>query len=114
MYQHILLELLKMDYSNVAASYLLKRCLIRQQPNYLRVTKGISILLFFLSASIIAIELLVIRPFYNDWNSGVEILRSSIFVAGILLLLGAFDRTEFAALRKLIGPRESSGSVEPR
>ncbi len=87
--QHILIELLKMDPQNAAVSYLLKRCLIKIQPDYLGFSKGISIFLFFVSALIIGIELLAIRPFFKDWSQEVEIMRSSVFISGIFILLGA-------------------------
>lgn len=50
----------------------------------------------------------------SDWSLFFVIPVAAVSYVGILLLLGAFDRTEFTALRKLIGPRKSPGSVGPR
>ncbi|MDH3651054.1 MAG: hypothetical protein OEQ53_15310 [Saprospiraceae bacterium] len=85
--EKILWELIKMNPENTVASYLLKRCIIKNQPRFLKRSKSVSIVLFLAAAGIIAIELLVIRPFFDRYSYGVEIIRTSIFLAGILVLI---------------------------
>ncbi len=84
--EKILWELLKMDPDNAAASYLLKRCLIKNQPGYLRRVKGLSIFLFLLAAATIAVELLLIRPFMQAYVDTVEITRIVIILGGLFIL----------------------------
>lgn len=85
--EHILWQLIRMNPQNSIAAYLLKRCKVKNQPSYLRRAKSVSIFLFLLSATIIAIELLIIQPFFSAYHSNVEIIRSSLFLFGIFLLV---------------------------
>ncbi len=87
--EKILWELLKMDPTNSAATYLLKRCKIKRQPGYMKSIKAISIFLFLLAAFVIAVELLIIRPFFAGHSDQVEMIRTGIFVCGVCLLLAA-------------------------
>ena len=75
-----------MNPENAAASYLLKRCLIKNQPNYLRRVKGLSVFLFLLAAATIAVELLLIRPFMHAYVDMVEITRIVIILGGLFIL----------------------------
>ena len=85
--EKILWQLIRMNPKNSIASYLLKRCRIKNQPLFLKRAKSISIFLFLLSACIIAVELLLIQPFFNVYHPEVQIFRTSIFLSGIFLLV---------------------------
>jgi hypothetical protein len=85
--ENVLWELLKINPENQTASYLLKRCILRSEPSYLRSTKAISIFLFLLSAIVIGIELLVVRPFFDQYAQQVELVRISIFIFALALLV---------------------------
>ncbi len=87
--ERVLWELIRMNPNNTVASYLLKRCRIRKQPRFLLISKTISIAFFLISAGIIAIELLIIRPFFEDYGSTVEIVRTAVFIGGIVVLVSA-------------------------
>ncbi len=85
--EKILWQLIRINPQNSLAAYLLKRCKIRNQSNYLRQAKSISIFLFLLSACIIALELLFIQPFLNHYHKDVQIIRTITFLSGIALLV---------------------------
>jgi hypothetical protein len=85
----VLWQILKMSPDNQAAAYLLKKCMIRQRPEYLRRLQGICIFLFLLSATVIGIELLVVQPFFQQYADEVEQLRIVIFVGALVILMGS-------------------------
>ncbi len=85
--ERVLWELLHINPEHHAASYLLKRCLIKSEPSYLIKVKGLSIVLFLLSALIISIELLLIRPFFEEYSSTVTIVRNTLFVLAIFAII---------------------------
>ena len=85
----VLWELLKINPDNQAAAYLLKRCLVRSESVSLQNAKAFSIFLFLLSALIIGSELLIVRPFFDQYASQVEVIRICIFIVALLLLVGA-------------------------
>lgn len=83
----ILWELLRINPENQAASYLLKRCLVRKEPAFLHHAKAVSIFLFLLSAFVIGLELLIVRPFFDDYAHQVEIGRIGVFLFALILLV---------------------------
>ena len=85
--EQILWQLIRINPHHVLAAYLLKRCKIRNQPEYLRQAKSISIFLFLLSACIIAAELLFVQPFFSHHHKDVQVFRTIVFLAGIILLV---------------------------
>ena len=85
--EEILWQILRMDPYNAPATYLLKRCRVKSHSNFLRKAKAISIFLFLLSACIIAIELLIIRPFFDNYSLQVDVARTTIFFTGIFILV---------------------------
>ncbi len=84
---HIWHELVKMDPTDEESIKSLKRCLWKQKPNYVKKTRAISILLFMLSALIIAGELIVIKHLFPHLEEDVQMIRSLIFFSGLSLLL---------------------------
>jgi tetratricopeptide (TPR) repeat protein len=87
--KHILEELLKMNPYNALASRLLGRVLRDDKPRYIRHARAISIFLYLLSALVICLEVLIVKPFYEQYAFKVEILRNTIFFVGVLLLIGS-------------------------
>lgn len=87
--QGVLWQVVRMNPHNHTAVYLLKRCLIKSQPTYLNHLRGLSIFLFLLSALVTAVELLAVRPFFEEYASMAETSRLLIFLLAILLLVGS-------------------------
>lgn len=82
--EHILRELVRMDPDCQDAVLFLKKCLRSSQIRVLQMFRAMSIFSFLLSALVISIELLVVRPFYPLHTGWVAALRTVIFSMGIL------------------------------
>ncbi len=85
--QHILRELIKMNPQDKEVISFLKRCRRRRGSKLLSIARAISILLFLLTACIICVEVLFVRPFYEMHASRIEAVRIGTFVMGIFVLL---------------------------
>ena len=86
--EYILKELIKMNPTDPLVIQFLKKCKSKKRPQYLHTARAISIFLFILAASVIAIEILFIRNFMPNLTASTELLRNGIFASGILLLIG--------------------------
>ncbi len=82
--EHVLRELIKMDPYEEDSIRFLKRNLWVKKPRYIKSTRGWSILLFFVAAIVICLELLLVRPFFPEYTQVTEISRLSIFGLGLL------------------------------
>lgn len=87
---HILRELLKMDPSDKYVKAFYQKCRRCAVPEYVNMFRAAGILLFLGTAFIIALELLLFRPFYPEWYQTAWITRSILFGAGVLSI-GASD-----------------------
>lgn len=84
---HILSELVKIDNASKRFDNAYLSNAIDKNRYEGKILSAISMILFFLSAGIIAVELLVIRAFYLDWVSIFEWTRNTLFLLGIALIL---------------------------
>lgn len=84
---HIFTELVKIDSNNkdYVTGYLKNG--IEKRRYEVKYLNAVSIVLFFLAAGIICIELLMIRTFYKEWIETIEYTRNFIFLGVILVLL---------------------------
>jgi tetratricopeptide (TPR) repeat protein len=85
--EHILRELVKMNPDDHDVLSFLKRCLRRRGSQLLSVARASSIFLFLLTACVICVEVLFVRPFYEMYASRIEAFRIGTFVVGIFALL---------------------------
>lgn len=85
---HILRELIKMNPKDRNASLFLKKCLRRKQPTYMATFRAISIFMFLAAALVICIEFLFIENFYNSLLQIVQQVRNTLFLIGVLALVG--------------------------
>lgn len=86
--EYILRELLRIDPYDEESSELLIKCLQKMRSPLARRTRAVAMFLFLLSALVICLEMLAVRPFYEDQINTVEYIRSGIFGLGILFLGG--------------------------
>lgn len=86
--EHILYELIKMNPHDEVVILLLKKCLQKKQPAYVRHTRALSILAFLFAAVIISVEVLLIRNFFQLYADSFEFYRNVVFFFGLLLLVG--------------------------
>jgi tetratricopeptide (TPR) repeat protein len=87
--KHILEEILRIDPKHAPSRLFLINCYVKKQKKKTQTFRGVSVALILLSAFVIAIELLVVRPFYDFYTPQVESLRNTLLLAGIgILVLG--------------------------
>ena len=84
---HVLKELLLINPKHESCRLFLINCHVRDQQARQRQTRKASMILILLSAIVISVELLVIRPFFTNLTVAVELARNTIFVAGVLILI---------------------------
>ena len=84
---YVLRELIKIDPFDKDPILFLKKCLRRHQSSTKRLVWALSIFCFLLTAAIIAVEILWIRPFKSEYQTIVEIIRFVTFISGIFILL---------------------------
>lgn len=100
--ERVLRELLAIDPQYPKGASLLRES-IRVQDRWLsRQTRATAIILFGLSALVILVEILLVRPFYYQHTTTVEWSRNLIFLAGTLSLLGGELVTFWRAHRTAI------------
>ena len=87
--QHILRELIKINPQNEISIRFLNKCLLRKKPKFIRNLRAISVFLFLLSALIISIELLFIRPLFEMHTSTIELTRNTTFFCGVVVLVSS-------------------------
>ncbi|MEQ8706791.1 MAG: hypothetical protein RIC19_22850 [Phaeodactylibacter sp.] len=85
---YVLMQLIRIDPYNTDAISFLKKCLRRMEPVFLERAKATAIFLFLLAALVIAIEVLLVRPFYEMHADLIERSRNTIFGIGCLSLVG--------------------------
>ncbi len=85
---YILRELIKIDPFEKDPITFLKKCLRKNKSMLLRTTNAVSIFLLLITAVIIAIEVLAVRPFYPDYANLMEYSRTGLFISACLILIG--------------------------
>jgi tetratricopeptide (TPR) repeat protein len=86
--EHILRELLRMNPDNETAALFLKKCLRAHNPQIRIHARAASIFLLLLATFIIALEVLLVRPFYGMYADVVENARNTTFILACLTILG--------------------------
>ena len=84
--KQILIQLLKIDPENKDVKAFYKK-VIRSRYKLSKITRAIAVGMILASAFLICIELLVIRPFYQQIIFSFELSRNMLFGAGFLIFL---------------------------
>lgn len=84
---YILRELLKISPDDESARLFLINCHIRERGNTLYMTRLVSIIAILLSACIIAVEILLVRPKYPEFSKDIELTRNLMFLSGTAILI---------------------------
>ena len=85
---YILREILRIDPRDAHAAMFLKKCLRQMRPALVRQSRAAAVFLFLLSALVICLEILIVRPFYPMYDQLVEASRNTIFLLGFAVLAG--------------------------
>jgi len=84
--RHVLEELVRIDPYDEDVILFLKKCLRRMEPAILNHAKAASIFLLLLTAFIISIEVLFVRPFYKIYVDLIEASRITTFIIACSIL----------------------------
>jgi len=115
---HILRELIRMNPENELAARFLKRCDCRLRPRIIKNSRAFSVLLFVLSAVVIAFEVLLVRPFFNMYEADIMTVRNLLFLSGVVVLVVGDVAHRLAAEQRVnqfvrtIKARKSKKTVE--
>ena len=86
--EYILRELLRINPHHHDAALFLKKCLRTMHPWLVRQTRALAVLLFFVAALAILLEILVVRNFYEHLTRPVQIFWWGTLALGIVVLAG--------------------------
>ena len=87
--KYILEELIRIDPYHEDAILFLKKCARKDEPAILDHAKAVSIFLLLLTALIISVEVLFVRPFHEIYINLIETSRITTFlIACLILVLG--------------------------
>ncbi len=99
--QIILRQLVRMDPYEPYAIRFLKKCIRRCRPRLVNTFRATSVFMLLLTALVIAVEVLFVRPFYDMHTPVVEMSRNSLFVLACLILIGGFLYNRWLAEREV-------------
>jgi tetratricopeptide (TPR) repeat protein len=105
----IVRQLLRMHPKDPSIAHFYQKCRLKARPELLNYTRATAVFLFFLSALIIALEVLFVRPWYDLHLLLVMNVRSSIFGLASLSLILGFGANYYLAHRdtkKLLGDKK--------
>lgn len=86
---HILSELLKINPSESTYKVFWIKNKLHKKPRYLQVWQGMAIVLFFATIICISVTSFYVEPFKPDYLYKSVLLRNSLFISGIILMIGA-------------------------
>jgi tetratricopeptide (TPR) repeat protein len=85
--EHILRQYISIYPKDEQGILFMKKCLRKQKPKFLTNAHAVTIFLLLLTALIIAIEVLFVRPFYGIYVDLVEQSRISMFILACTILV---------------------------
>lgn len=83
---HIAKELIKMSPEQRSYRNLLRRCMIRQRPEWIKKVLFTGAVMYLLSVLLVILEFAIIARFYEDYQHDTEQIRIGVFVIGLLAL----------------------------
>ena len=86
--EKVLKAIVKLEPDNKFARTLYGKCKRKQGRDWYEGTKAVAIVFLMSAISIAFMELLIVRPFYNDYVATFSGMKIFFFVSGILSLIG--------------------------
>ncbi|MFT6337009.1 MAG: tetratricopeptide (TPR) repeat protein [Saprospiraceae bacterium] len=86
--ERVLKAIVKLEPGNNLARTLYGKCKRKQVRDWHEATKAVAMVMLISAISIAFMELLIVRPFYNDYVATFSGLKVFFFVIGILSLIG--------------------------
>lgn len=104
--ENILEQLYRINSNNVEAKMFLKKCFKIRNSVKVQKVRALSLLLLFLSAMVIMIELLWITPFFERSVIPTRIIRTSLFSGAFFIMVGNLIFQEIKAHLYLYSKRK--------
>jgi hypothetical protein len=86
--EHILQELLKLQPFNPLSILLLEKTLRKKESRFIQNIRAATIFLLLMAAITIAVELLLVRPFFEKYTHIIENGRNTMFFLGVIVMIG--------------------------
>lgn len=99
--QHIARELIKMSPEHGAYQNLLRSCMVRERPKWVKRLLFTGAAMYFLSVLLVVLEFLVIAKFYEEYQQNMEWVRMGVFSFGLLALIGG-ELAHHLKIRRII------------
>lgn len=99
--ERILTELVKLQPQRRGNRKLLRKCLYRQRPLYVKRLFAAGVFLYLLSVVIVVINILIIDPFYSKLLNTTEMIRLGIFLSGVIALVSGETFYHFSVRLKV-------------
>lgn len=97
--EYVVKQLYRMHPEDQTAMLLYQKCRLKARPALLNYARASGVFLFFLSALVIGLEVLFVRPWYAMHLPLVMNVRSSIFVFACLALIVGFGCNYYLAIQ---------------
>jgi tetratricopeptide (TPR) repeat protein len=97
---HITKELLKMNVNSKEYQSFLKFCYLKNNTPFLENLRGYGVLICFVAASILVLNILLIEPFYPEKVASFHILSIIGLIIGAILLIGGLTVHHWQAKNK--------------
>ncbi len=99
--QHIACELIKMSPEHQSYQNLLRRCMVRERPEWVKQLLFTGAAMYFLSVLLVVVEFAVVAKHYEDYQQNMEWVRMGVFSFGLLTLIGG-ELAHHLKIRKII------------
>jgi hypothetical protein len=87
--EYVLRELLRINPDHADASMFLKKCLRTMRPWLVRQTRAAAVLLFFVAASMVLVQLFVVRNFYEHLAPTLDLIWwGALGLGAVVLVMG--------------------------
>lgn len=116
--EYLLSELIKLDPTDTDVYLFYRKCRQRQYGQVRNIFRGVSIFLFLLASGLIALEILLVRPFYAMHTLLIMYSRNTLFLLGCLGMLSGtlyvrwLAETDTRSQIRLAGERSKQREVE--
>lgn len=97
--EYVVTQLYRMHPEDESAMLLYRKCRLKARPVLLNYVRAGGVFLFFLSALVIALEVLFVRPWYDIHVDLIMNVRNSIFLLACLALIIGFGYNYYLAVQ---------------
>ena len=97
--EYVVTQLYRMHPEDESAMLLYQKCRLKARPAILNYARASGVFMFFLSALVIAVEVLFVRPWYDLHVPLVMNVRNSIFIFACLSLIVGFGYNYYLAVQ---------------